>query len=288
MGFAPRWVTVLVDCPEIHDLLTYRLPPHLEVAPGDIVAVPVRAQTVGGAVVAVVAKPPPDIPRHRIRDITEVVAGGFVSRLYWQLLSRVANYYCAPLASVVRCALPPGLLGRSQRRFRLVAQEFPTETVTGCSESALQILSLFQASKNKNYSARYLRQKVKQANKGWQELLALGWLESYLEPPKIPQPKHRNAVFLVAKPTKRLTRRQQEILDVLRNHSGQMWLSDLLQTCQASSSTVQALVRAGCAAIEQREVLRLGTDAQTPKRDRPKNLNQWQQAALAQLQGLKG
>ncbi|MEO0949420.1 MAG: primosomal protein N', partial [Cyanobacteria bacterium J06641_5] len=129
---------------------------------------------------------------------------------------------------------------------------------------------------------------VKQAAKGWQELLTLGWLESYLDPPRVPRPKQRKAVFLIAEPTQKLTPRQQEILDVLRHHGGQMWLSELLQTCQASSSTVQALVRAGCAAIEQRELLRLATDSETLKRDRPKALNRWQQAALEQLQGLTG
>ena len=290
MDRAPRWATVLVDCPEIRDLLTYRLPPKIEALPGDVVAVPVRSQIVGGAIVAVSMEPPPDIPSARIRDVMEVVAAGFVSQQYWSLLVRVADYYRAPLASVVRCALPPGLLGRSQRRFRLATEEFPTATVTNCSPSAQQILSLFQASKSKDYSARYLRQKVAQAAQGWQELLTLGWLESYLEPPRPPQPKRRNAVIWVAEPTAKLTPRQQELLDVLRRHGGQMWLGELLQTCRTSSATVQALVRAGCAIVEPREQLRLAMDVAggSPRRDRPKTLNCWQQAAMERLQELTG
>lgn len=289
MDFAPRWATVLVDCPEIRDLLSYRLPLDLEALPGDVVAVPVRSQIVGGAIVGISNQPPAGIPRDRIRDITEVVARGFVSRKYWQLLARVADYYRTPLATVVRCALPPGLLGRSQRRFRLVAgQEFPTETLVKCSQKAKEILNLLQASKSRDYSARYLRQKVEQAPRGWQELLALGWIESYLEPPQPPRPKRRNAVLWVADPTDKLTPRQREILEVLRRHGGQMWLSDLLQTCRTTSPTVRALVRTGCAALEQREVLRLATDGRDTQRDRPKTLNRWQQEALTQLQSLTG
>ncbi len=284
-----RWATVLVDCSEIRDLLTYRLPPHLRIAaPGDIVAVPMRSQIVGGAIVRISTELPLGIPANRIRDAIDIVASGFVSRRYWQLLDRVADYYCTSLAAVVRCALPPGLLGRSQRRLRLVPAAIGSDPAAVCGESALEILRLLQGSKTQDYSARYLKQQVRNARQGWQELLALGWIESYLEPPRPPQPKQRQAVIWVGEPTAAgpLTPRQGEILEVLRRHGGQMWLTELLQTCRTSRSTVQALARAGCVAIESREVLRLAQESNPPP-DRPKALNRWQQAALERLTSLQ-
>ncbi|PSB67989.1 hypothetical protein C7B61_03240, partial [filamentous cyanobacterium CCP1] len=44
----PQWVEVLVDCPGTQGLYTYRIPPDLEIQPGDILSVPFGSQQVGG------------------------------------------------------------------------------------------------------------------------------------------------------------------------------------------------------------------------------------------------
>jgi primosomal protein N' (replication factor Y) len=49
------------------------------------------------------------------------------SATYWQLLETVSQYYQTPLIQVIRAALPPGLLGRSQRRVRLRPEAIPAE-----------------------------------------------------------------------------------------------------------------------------------------------------------------
>ncbi|HEY9749075.1 MAG TPA: hypothetical protein V6C63_10370, partial [Allocoleopsis sp.] len=116
-----RWVEVLVDCPATQGLFTYALPPNLQVQPGDILTVPFGAQQVGAIAIHLLAQLPPDLSPTQVRDVEEVVSTGFFPPTYWTLLNRVADYYCTSLMAVIRVALPPGLLGRSQRRVRLVA-----------------------------------------------------------------------------------------------------------------------------------------------------------------------
>jgi primosomal protein N' len=59
--------------------------------------------------------------RHQVKPVAAVISPGVFSPSYWQLLEAVADYYQTPLMQVIRTALPPGLLARSQRRVRLTA-----------------------------------------------------------------------------------------------------------------------------------------------------------------------
>ncbi|HEY9861370.1 MAG TPA: hypothetical protein V6D16_17855, partial [Candidatus Obscuribacterales bacterium] len=115
-----RWVEALVDCPGAQGLFTYALPPELTVQPGDILTVPFGAQQVGAIAIHLLAQLPPDLPPTQVREIEEVISTGFFPSTYWTLLNQVADYYCTCLMAVIRVALPPGLLGRSQRRVRLI------------------------------------------------------------------------------------------------------------------------------------------------------------------------
>ncbi|WP_256874453.1 hypothetical protein [Nostoc sp. C057] len=115
-----RWVEVLVDCPGSTGLFTYRLPAQLEIKPGDILSVPFGAQQLGAIAIRLLAQPNVDLAPEKIREVEDIVSVGFFPSAYWELLNRVAAYYYTPLIQVIRVALPPGLLGRSQRRIRLV------------------------------------------------------------------------------------------------------------------------------------------------------------------------
>lgn len=84
-----------------------------------------------------------------------------------------------------------------------------------------------------------------------------------------------------------VTPRQQEVLEVLRRHGGDMWLSEVLQVCSTSSSTLKALEQKGYIAIQEREVLRR---EQGPllAADQPKPLTADQSQALATISQLDG
>lgn len=296
-GSQNRWVEVLVDSPggrqeQLQEeqaeekLYTYRLPAELEVQPGDILSVPFGTQTLGAIAIRLLDSPPPKLAPEKIKEVEDVICAGFFPPSYWQLLERVANYYCTRLISVIRVALPPGLLSRSQRRVRLNSSKLPNQADTFVSLTARQILALLQAQADGDYSWQYVQRQVRGANRGLRELIKRGWVDSYLEHPKPARPKLRQAVTLVGNAfAVDLTQRQREVLDVLRRRGGDLWLTELLQICNVSSSIIKTLEQKGYVVIQSREVLRMATEA-TIAGDRPKDLTHDQNNALNVIKGL--
>ncbi|MBL1175949.1 MAG: primosomal protein N' [Pantanalinema sp. GBBB05] len=291
-----KWVDALVDCPGAQELFTYVIPAGLSVQPGDILSVPFGSQHVGAIAVRCYHEPPTQLEPTQVREIDTVISAGFFPSTYWTLLNRIAEYYYTPLIQVVRVALPPGLLARSQRRIRLLTPSSDPIPAANSSPSGLSSLSpiaqhllqLLQSSKSGDYSWVYLHRQVKGASRGLKELAQSGWIENYLEPPEPVRPKRRQAVILVeVDQASSLTSRQQEVLSVLKRQGGELWLTDLLQLCQTSSSTLKALERQGCLIIQAREVLRAETAAAIVP-DTPKALTAEQTQALTQIQSVSG
>ncbi|MEH1948472.1 MAG: primosomal protein N' [Nostoc sp.] len=304
-----RWVEVLVDCPGSTGLFTYRLPAHLEIKPGDILSVPFGAQQLGAIAIRLLAQPNIDLPPEKIREVEDIVSVGFFPSAYWELLNRVAAYYYTPLIQVIRVALPPGLLGRSQRRIRVVGGGGAggrgargqgsrgaggTRYLLGSADplafltpTARQVWELLQGQPAGDYSFVYLQQKVKSAYRGIRELLRFGLVESYLEPPRLTRPKLQKAVTLTGTIDQELTTRQREILEVLRRHGGELWQNELLQICNASPSILKTLAQKGYIVVEEREVLRT-EQGPTLLGDRAKFLTTSQASALETIQTLDG
>ena len=281
-----QWVEVLVDCPGCSDLFTYNIPEQLEIKPGDILSVPFGATQVGAIAIRLLTQPPADLAPEKIREVEDVVSEGFFPPGYWILLNRVAEYYYTPLIQVIRVALPPGLLGRSQRRLRLtpLGRENPSIYI---SPTAQQVITLLEKTTTADYSYHYIQQKVKAAYRGIRELIRLGLAENYLEPPRLTKPKLQKAVTLLDNNNDDLTPRQKEIVEVLRRQGGEMWQSELLQLCSASSSILKALVDKGCVVIEEREVLRRDHGVAVVG-DHNKSLTPAQNNALETINSLTG
>ncbi|WP_414566336.1 MULTISPECIES: primosomal protein N' [unclassified Anabaena] len=285
----PLWVEVLVDCPGALGLFTYRSPTHLKINPGDILSVPFGSQKVGAIAIRLLTELNVDLPPEKIREVEDVVSVGFFPTTYWELLNRVAAYYYTPLIQVIRVALPPGLLGRSQRRIRLCQNaeinRQISQSATFISPTAQQVIQLLQAQPDGDYSFTYLQQKIKAAYRGVRELLRLGFVESYLEPPRLNKPKLQKAVTLIGTIDHDLTTSQREILEVLRRRGGELWQSELLQICHASSSTLKTMANKGYIVIEEREILRTEQGLALAQDD-PKTLNSDQANALAMIKYL--
>ncbi|MBD1844764.1 primosomal protein N' [Cyanobacteria bacterium FACHB-63] len=276
----PMWVEVLVDCPGAQGVFTYSVPSNLWVQPGDILSVPFGAQQIGGIAVRVLSELP---ELEQIRSIDSIVSAGFFPVSYWALLDRVARYYQTSLMQVVRVALPPGLLARSQRRIRLMN---PEANEVFLNPAAQQILKLLKASKTKGYSWQFIQRQVKGAHRGLQDLLRLNYVESYLEPPATIRPQLRQAAILVSMQGE-LRERQREILEVLKRNGGEMWLTDLLQHCRTTSATVKRLQEQGCVILQGREVLRSENSPQV-NHDAAKSLTPDQAQALERIQAVTG
>ena len=275
-----KWVEVLIDFPGVQGLYTYSLPHDLLTQPGDIVSVPFGMQKTGGIVIQLLDTPPVNLEVERIRPIEDIVSSGFFPERYWELLQRVAEYYLTDLMSAIRVALPPGLLGRTQRRIRLVPDNIPQGAETFCSSTARQILQLLQRQKDGNYSVKYLRNQEKGADRGIRELTKRGWVESYLEPPKRIQAKLQTAVTLVTETfLDDLTSRQKEVLQVLRQNGGEMWQQELINLSRTSTATLKKIAERGYITFSEKEILRKEQGiAQT--RDIPKELSPAQAEAL--------
>ncbi|MBJ7297798.1 MAG: primosomal protein N' [Dolichospermum sp.] len=282
----PEWVEVLVDCPGCSDLFTYKIPAQLAIKPGDILSVPFGATQVGAIAIRLLTEPNLDIPLEKIREVEDVVSEGFFPAGYWTLLNRVAAYYYTPLIQVIRVALPPGLLGRSQRRLRLTSLGKKNLAIY-ISPIAQQVITLLEKTPTADYSYHYIQQKVKAAYRGIRELIRLGLAENYLEPPQLTKPKLQKAVTLLDNNHDDLTARQKEIVEVLRRQGGEIWQSELLQLCSTSTSTLKALVDKGYIVIEDREILRR-EKGPTVAADWAKSLTPAQNNALETINSLTG
>ena len=279
-------MAVLVDCAGAQGLYTYQLPPAMAVAVGDILSVPFGAQQVGAIAIRLTTQLPEQLLATNIRPVAAVISQGMFSPTYWQLLEQVATYYQTPLIQVIRTALPPGLLRRSQRRVRLLPQVLPPDAATWLSPAAVCVLTHLQQSAQGDYTWQYLRQKCRGAYRDVQALVDRGWAETYLALPTPPRPQRRQAVTVVQIPTLEeaaVTKRQREILSLLQRRGGDLWLQEALQYCRTTSPTLRSLAEKGYLMIEARERLRQpSSPALAP--DQPKRLTAAQQAALETLQ----
>lgn len=281
------WVEVLVDCPGAQELFIYHLPSSLEVHPGDILSVAFGSQQVGAIAIRLLSQLPPELEPTQIREVEEVISAGFFPGTYWRLLEQVARYYHTPLIQAIRVALPPGLLARSQRRIRLIVKDLPPTVPDLLSPAACQLLQLLQANSSVDYTWKYLQHQVKGAQRGLRELSQRGWVQSYLKPQSAQKPKCQQAVTLLSMAPADLTGRQREILDVLKQRGGDLWLQDLLQSCKTSTSTLKALEKKGCVAIESRQRLRLESGPRLAADD-PQTLTPAQEKALTEINALCG
>lgn len=271
----PCWLEVWVDQPKRSGCYTYRVPDHLTLAPGDILAVPFGSQTMNAIALRFLHQLPPDLLPTRIRPVTEVVSAGILPPTFWPLLQQVSSYYLTPLAQVLRTVLPSGLLSRSQKRIRLCSAPLVT---TGLSDAAQQILSLLQQKKG-DLSWTYLKRQIPQVGSGLNELIRPGWVESYWRENSGPQPKHQQAVILCDDSCDDLSPQQRDLLLTLKRAGGDLLLTELLERGGATRSTVQALARKGRVQISARQILRTLQGPAIPA-DQPKQLTPAQHQAV--------
>ena len=305
---APEWVEVLVDCPGATGLYTYRAPVDLAVCAGDIVSVQFGAQQVGAIAIRSLSALPDGLNPSSIKPIESIINRAFFNKEYWHLLIRVARYYQTPFIRVIRSALPPGLLSRSQKRVRFrdchsIETIERTAKEQSLSPLATQLLAVLKVSPKGDYSWQYLRAQLKKkrassaysardANLALRFLIEKEIVESYLCPPRSPQPKKRQAVALIqsvqsAAAHSPLTARQQAIVSALAHHGGELWLSDALQLLHTTSKTLKAIAAHGYIVIEPREILRASSHSSASP-DTAKALTPDQAKALDTISTMAG
>jgi primosomal protein N' (replication factor Y) (superfamily II helicase) len=260
VGEFKRWVSALVDCPGAQGLYTYGIPIDLQVVVGDILSVPFGPQQVGAIALSIQDDRSTldlqSVDSSKIRPVNAVICSGFFPTYYWKLLHQVADYYQTSLMQVVRVALPPGLLSRSQRRLKLRDLDAVDLSTVHLSATAHQLLDILSQSKTGDYSWRFVQQKVRGCGRGVQELVSLGLVESYLQPPETLRPKQQRSVTWIQAVEEGGSDRHREILEVLRRMGGEVWVSDLLLAAKTGSTVLKTLEKKGYVTTQMREVLR--------------------------------
>ncbi|WP_298976946.1 primosomal protein N' [uncultured Thermosynechococcus sp.] len=279
MAQCPAYAKVLVDCVGATDAYTYSVPKNWAVQGGDVVEVPFGAQVVRGIVLEVQAEPPPTVEPARLRSLLEIVDQQLFPKDYWAFLEQIATYYCTPLIQVVRTALPPGVLGRAQRRVRLRRQQ----GIPPLSEQGQHLLRFLQSKGSGDYSVRYLQQHFPKVRRALSELERLGLVETYLAAPSAQQPKHQQVVVLLkGKGGEELTQRQRQILHYLQQQGRDCPLQEVLTAMGTTSQTLRRLADKGYLTIVEQQSCRLEQGVAVPP-EAPKTLTPAQATALAQI-----
>lgn len=285
-----RFVSVIVDCLWINDLLTYRVPEDIHIQVGDILSVPLGDRQVG-AIALDISDTSTISEDIEIKPISSVVGSGIFPKTYWQLLTRIADYYRTPVMQVFKTTLPPKLLDQSHYQIKvkheslissLEEQSFDQKL----SKSAQMVWGFLQEYKNnsKGVSRRHVYRKLpRYAASGLKELQKLEWIESVLELPNRPQPQYEDTVVLLKTPDSRLGVKQMEVIKILQQHGEKCLRLELCKLAQAPSSVIHSLENKGYIAISKREILRLGGKSHTVNRDRPKALTPDQHVALQSI-----
>nr|WP_271255299.1 primosomal protein N' [Pseudanabaena sp. Chao 1811] len=280
-----RYVTVIVDCIGIDDLLTYRIPEDVELQVGDILSVPLGNRQVGAIALQISDTSTIDAPDTEIKEISAVVSSGIFPTTYWELLTRTADYYRTPVMQTVKTALPPKLLDQSHYRIKI--KQLDSSMGTPVAPKAAQMVwDFLQEHKGnpKGLSRRYIQQKLgRYTGAGLRELQKLDLVETVLELPNRPQPKYEDIVVLIKVPDSEITARQTEVLTILQHQGGECPKSQLCKLAKTSASVIQNLENKGYVVVSKRESLRLGGKSHTVIRDRPKALTPDQDLALQQI-----
>jgi primosomal protein N' (replication factor Y) (superfamily II helicase) len=284
---AHGFIEVLVDCPGTQALYTYSVPTHLSVQVGDILSVPLGSQVVGGIAIRFIHQLPDHLAIIKIKDVDDVVASRLFKPNYWEWLLKIADYYYTPLIQVIKVALPSGLLTRSHRRIRSITADSSPNNLTNYISQ--QILQLLHSKPEKNYSWQYIQQQVPQAKKGLRELLDRQLVESYLESGQTSQPKLQKAVILISDlDTKDLTDRQRSIVEIVKQHDGELWQTEILKLGKTTAATLVKIAEKGHIAIVTKEKLRSEQEFGIFQQEPAKHLTADQAAALATIQQLSG
>ena len=286
-----RYVSVIVDCIGIEDLLTYRISEDINIQVGDILSVPLGNRYVGAIALQISDTSQITGVETEIKSVSAVVSSGIFPRTYWEMLTRTAEYYRTPVMQTVKTALPPKLLDQSHYRIKINHENFvPLQAEQNSqlklSKTAQMVWNFLQEHKTnpKGISRRYIQQKLgRYTSSGLKELQKLEWIETVLELPNRPQPKYEDLVILLKVPDSEITPRQAEILTILQHQGGECLKTQLCKLAKTSVSVLQTLTNKGYVTIARQESLRLGGKSHTVKRDRPKDLTPDQDAALQQI-----
>jgi len=251
---------------------TYRLPLALrqDARLGSRLLVPFGRKRLTGYIVALhqTLDPAVDLTDREIKDAEELLdAEPLLTPEVLEITRWVAEYYAAPWGEVLKAALPAGLNATVEQILAITPEgrdelaRLPINRTQTARARALRLIA-----ENDELPLRIIARHIGEARAGAvaRDLERAGWVKlSHRARSVLAKAKRRKAVRLLPpeehfapESARALSRAQQRIIETLIDEGGEMGFADLLETADASASTIQTLEKRRLVEIFVRNVRR--------------------------------
>lgn len=251
---------------------TYRLPLALrrDARLGSRLLVPFGRKRLTGYIVALhdSLDPAADLDETSIKDAEELLdAEPLLTPEILEITRWVAEYYAAPWGEVLKAALPAGLNATVEQILYITPEgrdelsRIPLGRAATAKARALRLVA-----EAEELPLRLVAKQIgeAQASRVARELERAGWITlAHRQRSVLARAKRRKAVRLlppendaIADAARVLTKTQQRIIEILINEGGEMAFATLLETADASASSVQALEKRKLLEVFVRDVRR--------------------------------
>ncbi|MEK7433459.1 MAG: primosomal protein N' [Cyanobacteriota bacterium] len=243
---------------------TYAIPSYLKnkLSLGTPVIVPIKENQVGGYIVGF-QKENPLSSEIKIKEILAASDNQILSEKYIELIKWVAEYYHTNFLTVLKTAIPSGILTKAKREIELVVSE----------EEFKDYIELNAKNKFKEFCDYLIDHKSVRAstlrvhfgpsyNKFVRKLLEIDYIKTnFTFENKSKHKKHIYISFL--NELDELSKREKEILSLIKKENGFIRMKDALVKFKTSEPLLKNLEEKGCITISKEIVLRKPQDYNT-------------------------
>ncbi|MFN8671234.1 MAG: primosomal protein N' [Candidatus Sericytochromatia bacterium] len=258
----------------------YKIPTYLEnkIFLGTPVIVPIKENQVGGYVVELKNEHNLD-EEITIKEILSASENQILPEKYIELVKWISDYYYASFLQVLKSSIPSGILTQVKKEIELKVsgeefKDYIELNTKGKFQEFCEYLLEKKTAKTStlrvNFGTGYTRFTRK--------LLEIDYIKTnFIFENKSKHKKHLYVTFL--KSSDELTKREEEILELIRKNSGYIKLRDVLKDFKTSDFLLKHLEEKNCIEISKKIVLRKPQDY-TVKNKSIFSLNTEQQKAL--------
>lgn len=252
----PQYAEVAVPL-HVNRTFTYRLPLALQrdARLGSRLLVPFGRKRLTGYIVALLQQldPAADLSDADIKDAEELLdAEPLLTPEILEITRWVAEYYAAPWGEVLKAALPAGLNATVEQVLTITTEgrdelaRLPINRTATAKARALRLVA-----DNDELPLRTIAMHIGETRAGAvaRDIERAGWVKlTHRARTVLAKAKRRKAVRLLPveehveiEPARPFSKAQQRIIETLIDEGGEMSFTDLLETADASASTIQTL-----------------------------------------------
>jgi len=236
----------------VHEVFTYGIPADLrdDVRLGSRVEVPFGARITTGFVTGLIDILP-DTPGslRQIRALLDDDEPALIPEIL-QLCQWAASYYLAPIGEMIRIALPANMASRGRRTVRFSGTEELIASALGKKQILEGDLAVLSEVRKRDLMLQTVLSDLR-SSRGTLARLRDAGLISVLEEFRDAAGVRMDRFVILDNELEGLPARQQDILDILRSHGGEL-AHRTLRHRGASDSTIGTLVKKGVLRIEKR------------------------------------